>query len=70
MKKGIAVLLGKTITYRITSSLATIGIVYLTTNRVNLAMFVGISEIAIKPLIYLLHEIVWQKMAKHINKRK
>lgn len=70
MNKTLAVLLGKTLTYRIASSLATIGIVYVTTERVKIAMFVGVTEIAIKPLIYLLHEIIWQQSTKQLNKKK
>jgi uncharacterized membrane protein len=51
----------KTITYRVLGTLTTYCIAYFASGSVQIGMAVGLTDLVIKPLLYLLHEIVWQK---------
>jgi uncharacterized membrane protein len=54
----------KTITYRLVGSVSTFAITYLFTREVNTSALVGVSELLWKPILYLAHELIWQKVPK------
>jgi uncharacterized membrane protein len=59
----------KTISYRIIGTLTTIITIYLLGGSIRLASIIGIGELLIKPLLYLIHERIWYKWIKiGINK--
>jgi uncharacterized membrane protein len=68
----------KTISWRVTASLATVGIVYVFTGKIVLSFGIGVVEASLKLLLYYLHERVWQRIrwGKHplaqiiLNKEK
>jgi len=51
----------KTITYRILGSLTSMTIAYATTNDYMVGVAVGSADLIIKPIIYYIHELLWQK---------
>lgn len=54
----------KTITYRLVGSLSTFAIAYVFTGEVKTSAMVGMSELLWKPILYLAHELLWQKVPK------
>lgn len=52
----------KTITWRITATLTTIGLVYLFTGQIQTAVEVGVLEMTAKLLFYYFHERLWDKL--------
>jgi uncharacterized membrane protein len=52
----------KTITYRIFGSISTFAITYLFTGEMRISAIVGVSELLWKPILYLAHELVWEKL--------
>lgn len=54
----------KTITYRLIGSLSTFAITYVFTGEIKTSALVGMSELLWKPILYLAHELVWQKVPK------
>ncbi len=51
--------LAKTITYRLSGSLITASITLLVTNKLTLAIGLGITEVTIKLFFYYIHERLW-----------
>lgn len=66
MRKGLDIQrpILKTITYRILGSLTSMTIGYLTTNDFTIGVIVGSADLLVKPVIYFLHEIIWEKYKK------
>ena len=54
----------KTISYRILATLVTIGVSYFITGNIVLSYEIGIGELFFKPLMYLIHERIWQRWFK------
>jgi uncharacterized membrane protein len=56
MKKALI----KTITYRALGSLTGLVITYLATGDFKMGVLIGGADIIIKPILYYLHELVWE----------
>ena len=52
----------KTITYRLVGSLSTFFIAYITTNRIDVGIYMSITDLLWKPILYFGHEIIWSKL--------
>lgn len=52
----------KTITYRILGSASTFTIAYFTTGQFDTSVYIGITELIWKPILYFMHEIIWSKL--------
>lgn len=50
----------KAISWRITATMLTIGLVYLFTKKIEIAVSIGVLEILIKTMAYYGHERLWQ----------
>jgi uncharacterized membrane protein len=57
MKKALI----KTITYRALGSLTSMIIAYASTKNFTLGVTVGAADLLIKPLIYYIHEMLWER---------
>jgi len=53
----------KTITYRIFGSFASAAIGYMATGQAKVGLAVGAFDLLVKPIIYYVHEIVWQRFS-------
>jgi uncharacterized membrane protein len=62
MKIRIPIL--KTITYRVLGSIASYSIAYFVTGSIQMGMTVALTDFLIKPLLYFLHELFWDKIQK------
>ncbi len=62
MKESHKRSIAKSISWRVTASLVTIGLVGIFTRRWEIALSVGGIEIFLKLLIYYLHERVWNRI--------
>ena len=51
----------KAITWRIIASIITMGLVYLTTGSIVQTLLVGIPETILKVILYILHEMAWER---------
>jgi len=51
----------KTITYRILGSLTSMVIGYATTKDFAIGVAIGSADLLLKPIIYYIHELLWQK---------
>jgi uncharacterized membrane protein len=51
----------KTITYRILGSLTSFLIGYGSTGDFNVGVTIGSADLLLKPIIYYIHELLWQK---------
>ena len=51
----------KTITYRILGSFTSFLIGYGSTGDFNVGVTVGSADLLLKPIIYYIHELLWQK---------
>ena len=51
----------KTITYRILGSLTSMVIGYATTKDFSVGVAIGSADLILKPIIYYIHELLWQK---------
>ncbi|MFY8161461.1 MAG: DUF2061 domain-containing protein [Candidatus Kapaibacteriota bacterium] len=51
----------KTITYRILGSLTSFLIGYGSTGDFNVGVTIGSADLILKPIIYYIHELLWQK---------
>jgi uncharacterized membrane protein len=51
----------KTITYRILGSLTSMIIGYATTKDFAIGVAIGSADLILKPIIYYIHELLWQK---------
>lgn len=51
----------KTITYRILGSLTSMIIAYATTKDFAVGVAIGSADLILKPIIYYIHELLWQK---------
>ena len=51
----------KTITYRILGSLTSMVIAYATTKDFSVGIAIGSADLILKPIIYYIHELLWQK---------
>lgn len=51
----------KTITYRILGSLTSMVIAYATTKDFAVGIAIGSADLILKPIIYYIHELLWQK---------
>ena len=51
----------KTITYRILGSLTSFLIGYGSTGNFNVGVTIGSADLILKPIIYYIHELLWQK---------
>jgi uncharacterized membrane protein len=53
----------KAFSWRVVATLATIGIVFAFTGKLQLSLKVGIVEVLVKALIYYFHERAWNRIA-------
>jgi uncharacterized membrane protein len=51
----------KTITYRILGSMTSMAITYAASNDFALGITIGSADLILKPIIYYIHELLWQK---------
>lgn len=51
----------KTISYRILGTFTTISMTFLAGLPIEIATLVGIGEIAVKPILYYMHELTWDR---------
>lgn len=51
----------KTITYRILGSVVSLTIAYASTSDFTVGVLVGTADLVIKPVIYFIHELLWEK---------
>ena len=51
----------KTVTYRVLGSLTSFLIGYGTTGDFNVGDTIGSADLILKPIIYYIHELLWQK---------
>ena len=56
--------LGKTISYRIISTLLGFLIMWFATGSIKIGAAFGVAELLIKPVLYYLHERVWYRFIK------
>ena len=68
MKETRARSIIKSVTWRVTATIATIIIVYLFTGHLTIALSVGIIEVITKLLIYYFHERAWATIKWGITK--
>ena len=54
----------KTISYRILGSLTTVFISIILGLSINWAVLLGVGELILKPILYFIHELVWDKYEK------
>ena len=54
----------KTISYRIVGTTITVSTIYILGGDIKLASLIGVGELLVKPIIYLIHERVWYKWIK------
>ena len=54
----------KTISYRVVGTAVTVSTIYFLGGDIKLASLIGIGELLIKPILYLIHERVWYKWIK------
>jgi uncharacterized membrane protein len=54
----------KTISYRVVGTAVTVSTIYFLGGNIKLASLIGVGELLIKPILYLLHERVWYKWIK------
>lgn len=64
MKDSKAISFAKAISWRTTGSLATFGIVFFATGRLELAAAVGGLETVVKIGLFYAHERVWTRLAQ------
>jgi len=57
-------LLKKTVSWRIISSAATLGLIFLFTGDINLAGTIGAVDFFLKTALYYAHERFWHKLHK------
>jgi uncharacterized membrane protein len=62
--------IAKTISYRLLGTTTTIIVSYIAGLPIKWVMFVGLGELVIKPIIYLLHERIWYRYIKFGLKNK
>lgn len=55
--------LAKTISWRITATIITMSLVWIFTQRIELALSVGGVEAILKMVVYYLHERVWNSIS-------
>jgi uncharacterized membrane protein len=56
--------LGKTISYRIISTLLGFLIMWFATGSIKIGAAFGVAELLIKPVLYYLHERIWYRYVK------
>jgi uncharacterized membrane protein len=54
----------KTISYRVVGTAVTVSTIYFLGGNIKLASLIGVGELLIKPILYLIHERVWYKWIK------
>jgi uncharacterized membrane protein len=54
----------KTVSYRVIGTVTTVSTIYFLGGDIELASLIGIGELLVKPVIYLIHERVWYKWIK------
>jgi uncharacterized membrane protein len=57
----------KTISYRILGSLTTVVLSLLLGLEINWALILGAGELILKPILYFLHETLWEKYKDKIE---
>lgn len=65
MKLSVPLL--KTITYRIAGTMTSYVITFLVTGSVEVGLMVSVTDFFAKPLLYFLHEIVWNRFLERRN---
>jgi len=65
--KNINIQIYKTISYRILGSLTTIAISLILGLEINWAIILGLGELILKPILYFLHETLWDKYKQKIE---
>jgi uncharacterized membrane protein len=66
-KKNINIQIYKTISYRIVGSLTTVVLSLILGLEINWAVILGMGELLLKPILYFLHESLWDKYKKKIE---
>ena len=54
----------KTISYRVVGTAVTVSTIYFLGGDIKLASLIGVGELLVKPILYLIHERVWYKWIK------
>jgi len=54
----------KTVTYRILGSIVSVSITYAVTGSVKASATLGAADLLLKPVVYFLHELAWQKVER------
>jgi uncharacterized membrane protein len=57
----------KTITYRIAGTMTSYLIAFLVTGSIEIGLMVSVTDFFAKPLLYFLHEIVWNRFLERQN---
>lgn len=58
----LSIPLFKTITYRILGSMVSYSIAYFVTGSIQMGMTVALTDFILKPALYFLHELFWDKI--------
>lgn len=67
--KDINIQVYKTISYRILGSLTTVILSIILGLPINWAVVLGAGELVLKPLLYFVHERVWEKYKEKVEYR-
>ena len=55
--------LAKAVTYRVGGLIATFAVAWALTRSIDVAMFIGLADAALKIGVYFVHERIWSKVA-------
>jgi len=66
-RKNINIQIYKTISYRILGSLTTVVLSLILGLEINWAVILGLGELLLKPILYFLHESLWEKYKQKIE---
>jgi uncharacterized membrane protein len=66
-KKNVKLHIYKTISYRFLATITTITGTYLIGLSIEASALIGVGEIVVKPVLYFLHERIWDR-SNYLNK--
>ena len=62
-KVNLKISLYKTVTYRLCGSATSAAITYLVTGDIKVSSAIGVGDLLLKPIIYFIHELIWQRFS-------
>jgi uncharacterized membrane protein len=65
---NINVQIYKTISYRILGSLTTVILSLILGLSINWAVILGVGELVLKPILYFIHESLWDKYKQSLDR--